>query len=131
MTTSSAGACSSLCGDRIGFHPLPDIGVGNNARWGEYVLEQVQAAEGNSPDLLISGKEERRVSWFDGINGCRIAELYIPKTVPVSASQLRKALAKNDRAGWKKYVSPKLWPLYEELRRQYLRAMPNADTDSI
>ena len=120
-----------LYGERIGIHPLPDIGVGNNARWGEYVLKTVQDAEGNLPDLLISGKEERRVSWFDGITGCRIAELYIPKTVPVSASLLRKALADNDRAAWKKYVSPQLWPLYEELRKQYLQALPNSFTKSI
>ena len=117
--------------DSIGIHPLPDIGVGNNARWGEYVLSCVQQAEGRLPDLLVSGKEERRVSWFDGVSGCRIAELYIPKTVPVSASQLRAALAKNDRAAWEAFVSPPLYPLYEQLRAQYIAAMPHIETESM
>lgn len=121
----------SLYGEALHIHPLPDIGVGNNGRWGEYVLEQVKAAEGCLPDLLVSGKEERRVSWFDGINGCRIAELYIPKTIDISASQLRRALAEDDREAWEKYVSPKLYPLYEELREQYLLAMKNTFTKSI
>lgn len=121
----------TLYGDRLGIHPLPDIGVGNNGKWGEYVLEQVKAAEGRMPDLLISGKEERRVSWFDGIEGCRIAELYIPKSIAVSASELRKALAENDRAAWERFVSPKLYPLYDQLRAQYLTAMTNTFTKSI
>lgn len=121
----------SLYGERLRIHPLPDIGVGNNGRWGEYVLEQVLMHEGCLPELLISGKEERRVSWFDWINGCRIAELYVPKTVAVSASDLRRALAADDRAAWESFVSPKLHPLYEELRGQYLAAMNNTFTRSI
>ena len=120
-----------LYGERIGVHPLPDIGVGNNGRWGEYVLREVVKAEGSLPDLLVSGKEERRVSWFDGITGCRVAELYIPKTVPVSASLLRRALADGDREGWEQFVSPKLRPLYEQLREQYLRSMDRLHTKSI
>ena len=121
----------SIYGDRLGIHPLPDIGVGNNGRWGEYVLSEVMKAEGCMPDLLISGKEERRVSWFDGINGCRIAELYIPKTIPISASALRRALAEDDRAAWEEFVSPQLYPLYGILREQYLKAMSNSFTESL
>ena len=78
-----------LFGDRVSVYPLPDIGVGNTAAWGDYVLENVMQRFGRMPDLLVSGKEARRLDWFDSVAGVRIAELYIPKTVEISASQMR------------------------------------------
>ena len=75
-------------GSRVAIYPLPDIGVGNNSRWGDYVVDQVRLRCGASPDLLVSGKEERRVSWFDGVNGVSVAELYIPKTIEISATEM-------------------------------------------
>ena len=53
-----------LFGDRVGVYPLPDIGVGNTAAWGDYVLENVMQRFGRMPDLLVSGKETRRLDWF-------------------------------------------------------------------
>ena len=70
-----------LFGNQVDIFPLPDIGVGNNGTWGEYVLKNVADRYQCAPDLLISGKELRRVSWFDGIEQVRISELYIPKTI--------------------------------------------------
>ena len=64
-----------LFGDRVGVYPLPDIGVGNTAAWGDYVLENVMQRFGRMPDLLVSGKETRRLDWFDSVAGVRIAEL--------------------------------------------------------
>ena len=76
----------NLFGDAVEIYPLPDIGVGNTAAWGDYVLENVMQRFGRMPDLLVSGKETRRLDWFDSVAGVRIAELYIPKTVEISAS---------------------------------------------
>ena len=42
-------------GDRVRIEPLPDIGVGNNSKWGDYVLQNVQRRFGKAPDLLVSG----------------------------------------------------------------------------
>ena len=47
-------------GSRVQIYPLPDIGVGNNAKWGDYVLQNVRRRFGRAPDLLVSGKEDRR-----------------------------------------------------------------------
>ncbi len=32
----------TLFGDKVHIYPLPDIGVGNNGTWGDYVLQNVE-----------------------------------------------------------------------------------------
>ena len=53
----------NLFGDAVEIYPLPDIGVGNTAAWGDYVLQNVRTRFGCLPDLLVSGKESRRLDW--------------------------------------------------------------------
>ena len=79
-----------IYGDGISVFPLPDIGVGNNSRWGDYVIGNVEERFGELPDLLVSGKEERRIDWFDSIKALTIAELYVPKIIDISATQMRE-----------------------------------------
>jgi nicotinamide-nucleotide adenylyltransferase len=118
-------------GAGIEIYPLPDIGVGNNARWGDYVLKNVHERCGELPDLLASGKEERRISWFDSVEGARIAELYIPKTIDISASRMREMFLADDRAGWQSYTPAALWEDYDRLRPLVIAAQQIADTDSL
>lgn len=120
-----------LFGGQAEIFPLPDIGVGNNGTWGEYVLRNVVARMGCPPDLLISGKELRRVSWFDGIQQVRISELYIPKSIDISASQMRSFLLTDDRYSWQRYTNPILWGEYDALRQQVLSSKDNGETASI
>ncbi len=122
---------TTIFGDDVIIAPLPDIGVGNNGHWGDYVIENAVKVCGRKPDLLISGKEERRRNWFDGIEGVNISELYIPKTIDISASEMRQFFADNDIESWKKYVNKKLWPRYDELRELILEAKDKAETSSI
>lgn len=121
----------TVFGDSICVCPLPDIGVGNNSAWGDYVLKNVVERFGEMPDLLVSGKEARRVSWFDSVEGALIAELYIPKTIDISASQMREHFIDNDVESWKKYTNPKLWKMYDKLRQEVLGSKDNTDTGSI
>ena len=118
-------------GYEINIYPLPDIGVGNNSAWGDYVLENVYERFNKAPDLLISGKEERRVNWFDSVQGILVSELYIPKTIEVSATQMREHLINGEFEEWKKYTSEKLWDEYEELRNTVYACKDNFYTDSI
>lgn len=120
-----------IYGDRIEICPLPDIGVGNNARWGDYVLRSTVEAFGRQPDLLISGKEERRLDWFDSVRGLAIAELYVPKTVHISASEMRALFVAGDFETWKKYADPRLWDEFESLRRTVLASCGNTETASL
>ena len=121
----------NLFGDAVQIFPLPDIGVGNTAAWGDYVLENVRARFGCLPDLLVSGKESRRLDWFDSVQGVRIAELYIPKTIAISASQMRSFLIADDRDRWERYVSKENHAMYPLLREMALASRDNRQTKSI
>ena len=118
-------------GDSVIIYPLPDIGVGNNSRWGDYVLENVRRRFGNAPDLLVSGKEERRVDWFDSAAGVTVAELYVPKTIDISATRMREFFIKDDRAEWQRYTPQALWSEYDKMREAVLAAKDNTFTSSI
>ncbi len=118
-------------GRKLKIHPLIDIHVGNYSGWGEYVLENVVEKFGRSPDLLISGKEERRINWFDGVSGLTISELYIPKLIDISASEMRGFLAQGDEASWKQYSPEALHDMYPALRQLVLESAGNTETDSL
>ena len=59
------------------------------------------------------------------------SELYIPKTVEISASQMRQFLVRDDRESWERYVNPKMHALYPELRALVLASQGNKDTMSV
>lgn len=120
-----------LFGEQVQIFPLPDIGVGNNGTWGEYVLESVKARYGTYPDLLVSGKETRRINWFDGLEQVRISELYIPKSIDISASQMRRYFLENQREQWQQYTNPALWGQYDALRTLVLLSKGNDRTASL
>ena len=118
-------------GESISVFPLPDIGVGNNAEWGEYVMKNVIDAFGFPPDLFVSGKEERRATWLSGDSGEAVAELYIPKTIDISASALREYMINGDLDNWKKYSNESLFDMFDDLRLQLVSAKDNNETKSI
>lgn len=120
-----------IYGDSLRIYPMPDIGVGNNSKWGDYVLENVTARFGKQPDLFISGKEERRIEWFDSVKGLTIAELYIPKTIDISATQMREFFIQGDFESWKEFTDPVLWSEFENLRSIVLASKSNEETASI
>ena len=121
----------NVFGSRLHIYPLPDIGVGNNSKWGDYVAENVLQRCGRYPDLLVSGKESRRLDWFDGVNGLRIAELYIPKAIDISASRMRSFLIEDDFDSWKQFVNEKNLGMYSLLRQRVLESKDNLETRSI
>lgn len=118
-------------GDKIEIFPLVDIGVGNNSKWGDYVLKNVCDKFGENPDLLVSGKEGRRLDWFDSIRGLSVAELYVPKTIYISATKMREHLINDDFESFKSYTSEVLWEDYEEFRDTVVNCKDNLKTSSI
>lgn len=107
--------------------PLPDIGAGNNAKWGEYVLYTADKLYDFHPQLIISGKEDRRTSWFDS----SIAELFIPKTINVSSTAMRDAMLNDNKAFWETYSPPELHEEYASLRQTLIESQDNPYTDSV
>ena len=115
---------------QLAIQPLTDLGRGNCASWGQYVLEQAVEQFAALPDLTVSGKEARRVSWFDEGEGARVAELIIPKTANVSATDLRRLIAADDRAAWQRFTPPAIHGLYDEMRHKVLLSLSNTQTAS-
>lgn len=120
-----------ICKDGVYIYPLPDIGVGNTPAWGEYVLNSAAEKFGMTPDLLVTGREERRAGWLDCEAGAGTAQLFIPKTVDITASRMRGYLANGDRESWKKFTDKRLWDEFEDLRRAVLSSQGNTKTDSV
>ena len=120
-----------IYGDAIEVYPLPDIGVGNNSTWGDYVLEHVVNRFGKHPNLCLSGTESRRIDWFDSVSGLDIAELYIPKTIHISATKMREFFIAGDRESWQRYTDPALWSEFDRLREIILASRYNYKTASL
>lgn len=117
--------------DKIDIFPLPDIGVGNNSKWGDFVLRNVYDKYNEYPDLLVSGKEGRRLDWFDSVTGLAISELYVPKKIYISATNMREHLINDDFESFKTYTSEVLWDDYEMFRETVLNCKDNLKTSSI
>ncbi|MBQ2307272.1 MAG: adenylyltransferase/cytidyltransferase family protein [Clostridia bacterium] len=114
---------------RLIIAPLPDLGVGNVPAWGSYVYSAAEAALGKTPELFVTGREERRISWFDDIPA--ISELYVPKTVDISATQMREFLAAGEVLKWRIFSDPANYHRFDELREAVLRSAGNNDTASM
>ena len=114
---------------RVIVAPLPDAGLGNNCKWGRYVLQHFTDDFAACPDVLISGKEERRISWFDGY--ADISELYVPKILDLSATKMRNALLEDDEEFFRANVSEKIWDKYPALRAGVLASVGNAESASM
>lgn len=121
----------TLFPERVQVFPLPDIGAGNNTAWGDYVLQNVVHRFGCVPDLLVTGKEERRVGWFTSEMGSGIGELHVPKTISISASRLRQYVLDDDRESWQRFVDNRLWDRYPFMRKILLLSQENQETSSI
>ena len=110
--------------------PLPDLGVGNVPAWGRYVLGRAREILPEGSILMVSGKEERRVNWFDG-GDSRIAELYVPKTVAVSATDVRAMILNGDEAGWRAFTDPRIWDRFSSIRRAVEASAGSSGTASV
>lgn len=119
-------------GDKIEVRPIPDCGLGNNQYWGKYVIQTVINDFNQKPDLIVSGNEARRESWFNCDDMSSISELIVSKsTVMTSSSDLKEYMFRNDHELWKFFTNEKIHDMYDELREKYLECRMNTDTRSI
>ena len=78
---------------RIIIIPVSDQGIGNNEKWGEFLLNTIKYKLKMKPDIFISGIENRRTNWFK--NEINIDQLYINRDkFPISGTQVREDLFK-------------------------------------
>jgi len=110
-------------------YPLPDIGVGNCGKWGDYVIGQVVEKCGKKPDVFFSGEEQRRMSWVDSSWG--IKEVFIPKTIEISSTKMKEFLLANNKQGWDEYIAKGLEPQFDFCREIVVKSQGNTTTKSL
>lgn len=120
-----------IFGDSICVCPLPDLGAGNNSTWGQYVVQNVYEQFSSYPDLFVSGEEERRADWFPSEMFPYLSQIYIPKSIDISASRMRSFLIENRYDCWKEFSNPCIWNRYSELREAVIKSLIITDTSSI
>lgn len=99
---------------KILIRPLPDIGVGNNTMWGDYVLGVFEEEFDKKPDLYITGCEKERPSWFTNEMAPNMDELRISRSnLPVTASYCRQLMLDDDKETWKANVPYQIYKKYD------------------
>ena len=71
------------------------------------------------------------MDWFDSVKSLTIAELYVPKIIDISASQMREYFLTGNEEAWKRFCDPALWDEFETLRAAVEAAQGNTETASI
>ena len=89
--------------------------------WGRYVLDNTIRIIGRAPDVIIFGNDEERGKWFDDDDIQGIDQYEIPRgNIPISATMIRQMMIDDERDNWERWVNPKIYPLYDEMREKLL-----------
>ena len=89
--------------------------------WGRYLLNNVDRYIYKNPELMIYGNNESRSGWFDKKDLANTAELIVNRQdLPISATMVREAMAKDDRKKWMSLVNPRLHKMYDVLRAELM-----------
>ena len=96
--------------------------------WGKYVLDYAIDALGRKPDVIVYGNDEERGRWFSKEDIEGIDEYEIPRgNIPISATMVRQMMIDDDRTSWERWVNPKIYPLYDEMREKLLEVERNTN----
>jgi nicotinamide-nucleotide adenylyltransferase len=109
--------------DNVIIKPLADLSNENDITtdWGKYLIDNIEHHIYKKPDIMIYGNDESRSGWFDPDDIMDITEIIVPRNrIPISATQLREALLKNDKETWFRFHSPKLHKYFGRLREELL-----------
>ena len=70
---------------------------------------------------MIYGNDEARSRWFDPEDIRDTSEFIVNRgRIPISATMVREAMAKDDRKAWMSMVNPRLHMLYDRLRSELM-----------
>jgi len=114
-----------IYGDRpeIMIYALSDMTDENDIcpEWGRYLLNNVDRYIYKNPELMIYGNDESRSGWFDKKDLANTAELIVNRQdLPISATMVREAMAKDDRKKWMSLVNLRLHKMYDVLRAELM-----------
>ena len=100
--------------------------ISDDTSWGKYYLDRVKKDFDRYPDLLVSGSENIRSSWFtpemlSGIDILSISRRGISKNISnISATAVREALLKDDVDTFQALVDRSLYTEYNSMRATIL-----------
>lgn len=89
--------------------------------WGRYLLDNADRYIYKVPELMISGNDKERLDWFAPEDILDMSQLIVNRgRIPISATQIREYMVKNERKEWMKWVNPKLHKMYDEIRNELM-----------
>mgnify|MGYP001031319947 CR=1 FL=1 len=89
--------------------------------WGRYFLDNVDRYIYKKPELMIYGNDESRSKWFNSEDIKEITEVIVNRgKIPISATEVRELMVRDDRREWQKWVNPKLHKMYDEIRTELM-----------
>jgi len=108
--------------NKLNILPLDDLTHEDDVeggKWGKYLMDTITKHIGSIPEIMIYGNDEKRYEWFNPEDIPLTSQLIIPRQIEngISATKLRKLIIEGNKEEWIKYVNPKLYQYYGELRR--------------
>lgn len=101
--------------DKVYIYPLPDLGVGNVPKWGDYVISNAERVVGR-PDLIIYGEEPKINTWYKNFPDIEYIGIN-REIVKINATTLRSYIKENNKEQFLKYTNPRIHKYYDELRK--------------
>lgn len=111
---------NKIYGEKIKIYPLPDLGVGNVPKWGDYVIENAKKVIGK-PNIIIYGEEPKCNTWFK--NYPDISYISVDRSiVNINASKLREIILLDNKELFENYTNQAIHDLYPILREQLIKS---------
>lgn len=89
--------------------------------WGKYLLGNADRYIYKVPELMISGNDEERTRWFAAEDIIDMSQLIVNRgRIPISATQVREYMVKDNRKEWMRWVNPRLHKMYDEIRAELM-----------
>ena len=101
--------------ERMHFVLLPDrAAVGNDASWGEYLIDAIRREIGKVPDVTYEGIEAVRASWYDTLHIDVVT--FDKRDYEISATELREAILRDDKDYYYQWCASGMEENYEYIR---------------
>lgn len=111
--------------------PVPDMGIGNNERWGDFLLSVLKKYD-CEPIFFVTGEEERRESWFrkEILKKMKIIKISRSQIV-ISATELRKDIRNNNIEKIKEFMPQEIVEDIINLKEVFIESAKETSTKSI
>lgn len=116
-----------IFGDKVIVKPLNDLTNEKDItpEWGSYLMDNVKRIMGKVPDVMIYGDEDVSGAWFSKEDISETIRLVLPRArVPISATQIREFLVRNQRGRFIANTHPKTHKHWDRLRGELLSTEP-------